>query len=219
MGLYLIKTEKCSRTKCVLNVDNQAALTAIKSKMNKSGQHLTAELLKITKQLTENRGNKQFQLTFRWSAGHVGITGNEDTDKEAKAAADGESSDKQDLPPCLRKRIRHSLLAIHQAQNETLKRKWTAAWHNSPRFKRLYFKDLLTPYSQKYIEYISSKSISRKTASIIFQLRVRHVPLIYYLHRFKRMASPQCPAYGHPKKTPEHFLLQLLRTRQRCSVA
>jgi len=37
---------------------------------------------------------------------------------------------------------------------------------------------------------------------------VGHAPLNLYLHRFKRIDNPRCPACGHPKETPEHFLLQ-----------
>ena len=208
MGLYLIKTEKRNKAKCVINVDNQAALTAITTQMNRSGQHLAAEIQKLARQLTERTGNRRFKLTFRWSAGHVGIKGNEDADKEAKMAANGESSDKSVLPTCLRKKIGFSLSAIRQARNENLKIRWTTNWIKSPRFQRFRFKDLLTPYSQKYLTYINSESISRRAASAIFQLRVGHVPLNQYLHRFKKIDSPHCPACGHPKETAEHFLLQ-----------
>ena len=208
LGLHLIKTEARHKTKCVLNVDNQAALAAIKSEMNKSGQHLAANILQIAKQLLDSRGNRKFGLTFRWSAGHVGIQGNEDADKAAKEAAEGESSDKKDLPPCLKKEIGYSLTALRQSRNEKLKIRWTNLWAKSPRFKRLRFNDLLTPHSQKYLKYISNGKISRKAASAIFQLRVGHAPLNEYLHRFKKVDSPRCPACGHPKETAEHFLIQ-----------
>ena len=210
MGLYLIKTETRGkiRDKCVLNVDNQAAIVAIKSEMKKSGQHLAANVLQIAKQILDHNRSRNFRLTFRWSAGHVGIKGNEDADKAAKAAAEGESSDRKDLPPCLRKEIGHSLSAARQARNEKIKIRWIKAWAKSPRFNRLRFEDLLTPHSQKYLKYISSGSITRKTASTIFQLRVGHAPLNVYLHRFKKVDSPQCPACGDPSETPEHFLLR-----------
>jgi hypothetical protein len=65
----------------------------------------------------------------------------------------------------------------------------------------------VTPSSQKYLEFVSSDNILRKIASTIFQLRVGHVPLNLYLHRFKITDSAQCPACGHPKETPEHYLL------------
>ena len=44
LGLNLIKTELRSKVKCALNVDNQVVLMAIRSEMNKSGQHLAANL-------------------------------------------------------------------------------------------------------------------------------------------------------------------------------
>ena len=184
------------------------SLVAIKSEMNKSGQHLAANLLQIAKQLLDSRDNRKFRLTFRWSAGHVGIQGNEEADKAAKEAAEGGSSDRKDLPPCLRKQIGHSLSAVRQARNEKLKSRWTASWAKSPRSKRLRFKDILTPHSQKFLKYISNGKISRKAASAIFQLRVGHAPLNEYLHRFKKVNSLQCPACGHLKETPEHYLLQ-----------
>lgn len=75
----------------------------------------------------DRRGNKRFKLTFRWLAGHVGIAGNEDADEQAKVAADGESSEKADLPPCLWKKLGYSLSAIRQVCNEKLKIEWAVA--------------------------------------------------------------------------------------------
>jgi ribonuclease HI len=187
MGLHLIKTESMNKVKFVLNVDNQAALGAIQSGLNKSGQHIAVEVLKSAKQLNKNRGNSRFKLTFRWSAGHVGIKGNEAADKEAKEAADGVSSNSKDLPPYLCKQIKYSLSAIRQAHNEEHKKCWKLAWSKSPRYKCLRFKDTLTPSSQKFLAYISNQEISRKNTSHVFQLRVGHSPLNQYLHRFKRV--------------------------------
>ena len=65
----------------------------------------------------------------------------------------------------------------------------------------------LTSYLQKYLKYISNSDLSRTNMSRIFQLRVGHVMLNQYLHRFKKVDNPHCPACGHPKETVEHFLL------------
>jgi ribonuclease HI len=207
MGLHLIKTEPRNKVRCALSVDNQAALGSVKSEMNKSGQHLAANILQAAKQLIERGSNGRFNLTFRWSAGHVGITGNEDADKQAKAAADGESSEKSTLPPCLRKKIGYSVSAIRQARNTNLKHRWAIDWLKSPRYRRTRFRDMLTPSSQKFLKLVSNEGISRKAASRIFQLRVGHAPLNQYLHRFKKVDSPRCPACGHPEETAEHFLI------------
>jgi hypothetical protein len=178
--------------------------------MNKPGQHIAAKILQTAKQLKTHRGNRRFKLTFRWSAGHIGINGNEDADKEAKSAAEGESSDSQDLSPYLRKPLAHSLSAIRQKQNDNLKSKWAAGWAASPRYRRHRFQDMLTPSLQKYLKYVSNPELSRCNASRIFQLRVGHAPLNQYLFKFKRVKSvdsPCCPACRHPKETVEHFLI------------
>ena len=216
LGLHLIKTERRNTVRCILNVDNQAVLVAIKSKMSKSGQHLAANLHQIANKLHESKGNNRFRLTFCWTAGHVRIDGNEEADKLAKGAADGESSAKEALPVCLRKKIGYSLSAVRQAHNERLKRKWVASWTSSPRYLRSQYQDLLTPYSQKYLKYISQEGVSRRTASLIFQLWVGHAPINQYLHRFKKIDSLQCPACGHHSETTEHFILQCPKFEYEC---
>jgi ribonuclease HI len=80
--------------------------------MTKPGHHIVAKILQMVKQLKKQRGNNGYRIMFRWSAGHTGITGNEDADKEVKSAVEGKSSDKLDLPPYLYKPISHSLSAI-----------------------------------------------------------------------------------------------------------
>ena len=182
MGLHLIKTEKRNKTKCVLNMDNQATLVAIKSKMNKSGHHLAAQVFNLAAKLKKSGRRGRFELTFRWTAGHVGITGNKDADREAKIAAEGKQLDKDKLPTCLRKQLGYSLSAGRQAHNEKLKLRWVAQWAQSPWYHRLNLEDMLTPYSQKFLKYISCEGISQQSASHIFQLRVGHVLLNQYLH-------------------------------------
>jgi hypothetical protein len=207
LGLHLIKTEKRNKVGCVLNVDNQAALTAINSSMTKLGQHLAAVVHTMAKKLQPKGNGSRFSLTFRWSAGHIGIEGNEIADEEVKSTAEGESSARKDLPAYLHKPVKCSLTATRQSHNEVLKKKWTNAWTFSPRYLKARFQDTLTPASQNYLKYICSQNISRAAASRLFQLRVGHVPLNQYLYRFKRVDNPRCPACGHPKETAEHFLI------------
>jgi hypothetical protein len=85
---------------------------------------------------------------------------------------------------------------------------WTTKWLKSPRYQCIHFRDLLTLQSQKYLKLVSTEGISRKAASMIFQLWVGHAPLNQYLFCFKKVNSPQCPACRHPKEMAEHFLLQ-----------
>lgn len=208
LGIHLIKTEQQSTVSCVLSVDNQAALIAINLKMTRSRQHLAARLHQMMQKLHKTKGNTHLRLTFHWSAGHVGIVGNEDADRLVKEAASGDSSAKKDLPLCLHKKLGYSLSAARQAHYEKLKRRWTVNWTDSPRYCKLQYQDLLMPYSQKFLKYLSKEEISRKAVSLIFQLRVGHAPINLYLHRFKKVDSPYCPASGHPKETVEHVILQ-----------
>ena len=134
LGLHLIKTERQGTVQCMLNVDNQAALVIIKSKMTKSRQHLAADLHQIASKLHKHRGNNRFRLTFRWTARHVGINGNEEADKLAKDTADGRSLAKEALSVCLCNKIGYSLTAVQQAHNEKLKHRWAASWTSLPRY-------------------------------------------------------------------------------------
>jgi ribonuclease HI len=102
MGLYLIETNLKGSVSYTIGVDNQAAIKALASKFNKPGHYLAAEALKTAAHLQKIKG-KKYSLTFRWTAGHLGIPGNEEADEEAKKAAEGASLDPANLPKSLRK--------------------------------------------------------------------------------------------------------------------
>jgi ribonuclease HI len=120
MGLYLIETNLKGNTSYAIGVDNQAALKALASKFSKPGQYLATEALKAATHLRKTKG-KKYSLTFRWTAGHSGIPGNEEADIEAKKAAEGVSSDPANLPKTLRRQLKHSKSASIQAENTTRK--------------------------------------------------------------------------------------------------
>ena len=84
--------------------------------------------------------------------------------------------------------------------------KWKNTWKNSLRGKRDHAIDNSSP-SRKFLELISNPKLPRQESSTISQLRITHIPLNSYLHRFKRVDSPRCPACGEEQETIEHFLL------------
>ncbi len=53
---------------------------------------IAMEIIHLAKLLNRQRGSKNYALTMRWTAGHIGINGNKLVDKEAKKAAKGMSS-------------------------------------------------------------------------------------------------------------------------------
>ena len=126
-------------------------------------------------------------------------------DGEAKNAAEGHSSDKKELPPLLRKPLKHNKAALRQERNDVLIKRWTKEWEASTRASRYKALDLTKP-SNKFIKLISNDRLSRLDASRIFQLRTGHVPLNAYLERFKRADSANCPACGHPKENAQHYI-------------
>ena len=206
LGLQLIRDKRLSNLTYTIGVDNQAAIKSLTSKMDKSGHYLAAEILDTALKLQKSMG-KKYSLSIRWTAGHSGIEGNEEVDEEAKAAAEGQTSDTAQLPKLLRKPLKVSRSAARQKLNEHIKEKWVKAWKKSPRYDKMKHIDSSLP-SRKYIELTSNSEIHRESASKIFQLRTGHIPLNAYLHRFKIAESAQCPACGAPKETPQHFVLE-----------
>jgi ribonuclease HI len=105
LGLHLIKTERAGRTSFALGTDDKAAIGHFTSDLIQPGQKIALNAIKLIKQMKRSRGSANYSLTFRWTAGHVGIAGNTIADKEAKKAARGASSDKKLLPTLLRRKL------------------------------------------------------------------------------------------------------------------
>ena len=208
LGIHLITTEKRNRKSCAIGINSQGAIKTLRTELTNQGHHFAAEALRLATHLQNRGGNTNYNLTIRWTAGHVGIPGNEKADKEAKRAADGHSSDSKDLPRYLRKNIKLSVSALKQANNKERNDTWKKEWQATKGYKRLKAKDTASPSTQKFLLLISNHRIPRRLASLIFQLRVEHAPLNGYLHRFKKIDNPRCPACGDQCETAEHFLLR-----------
>jgi hypothetical protein len=206
MGMYLIKTEKAARHGTTLGADNQAAILAVEKELSTPDHYLAKDILQTASQIKKERGNKNYQLTLRWMAGHVGINGNELVDGEAKKAAKGQSSDPKTLPRILRQKLKISTAALKQHRRKKSTARWKKTWAKSDRGKQDHRIDHSSP-SKIFIESISNPKLPRQASSLISQLRITHVPLNKYLHRFKCVDSPRCPACGDPKETVEHYLL------------
>ena len=206
LGLQLIKERRWKNLAYAIGVDNQAAIKSLASKLDKPGHYLAAEILNAAAKLKRTMGSR-YSLSLRWTAGHIGIPGNEDVDEEAKAAAEGLSTEDDKLPKTLRKPLKISRSAARQQLNGSVKMRWENEWKMSPRYTRLKHIDSSLP-SHKFVELMSSKDIRREAASKTYQLRSGHIPLNAYLHRFKLVESAQCPACGAPRETPQHFVLE-----------
>ena len=158
LGIKLIERYNTGNLTYAIGVDNQAAIKALASKLNRPGHYLAAEVLREVERIRK-RASKKYALMSRWTAGHAGIKGNEAVDMEAKKAAEGLTTALQDLPRMLRKTLRKSKLAGRQQQQEIVKGKWREEWVSSPRHERLKHIDSSLP-SGKFIELICNKKFT-----------------------------------------------------------
>ena len=71
LGLHLIKTDKKGKTSYAIGVDNQAALSALKSVKSTSGQYIADEILETAARIQKQRNSPKYSLNFRWTAGHI----------------------------------------------------------------------------------------------------------------------------------------------------
>jgi hypothetical protein len=184
-----------------LNVDNVAAIKATGLIKPAPSHHLWDTFhQRLT---TLRRKHNNMTLTIRWTPGHLGIEGNEAADVEAKEAAKGGSSERAKLPAPLRKPLPHSKSAVrahfHKKLQKQAKRHWLAS-HRAEQYKNI---DPSLP-SRKYLQLINN--MPRKHASILTQLRTKHIPLNAYLYRFKKVDSPLCPGCRRADETVHHFL-------------
>ena len=206
LGLQLIKDKHANNITYTIGVDNQVAIKSLTSKMDKPGHYLAVEILDTASKFQRSKG-KKYSLSIKWTAGHSRIEGNEAADKEAKAAAEGKTSDVVQLPRMLKMPLKISRSAACQQINKQVKEEWVKTWKTSPRYDKMKHLDPSLPL-RKFIELISNSDINREYASKIFQLHSGHIPLNAYLHRFKISENAQCPACGAPKETPQHFVVE-----------
>jgi len=128
-------------------------------------------------------------------------------DHKAKAAARGIQTDKQLLPTFLRHMMLTNPNAVKQRLVVKLNTKQKKTWRALSRGMQMMKIDTST-LSNKLIDAISHPNISRHMASLIVQLRISHIPVNFYLHRFKKIESTHCPACGCDTEDIPHLLLE-----------
>ncbi|KAF7335977.1 RNA-directed DNA polymerase from transposon X-element [Mycena sanguinolenta] len=145
------------------------------------------------------------EVTIRWSPGHVGITGNERADEEAKRAAQERSSSPKDhLPARLWRTLPWSRSATKQLLDAERKTNVQKDWVASTRHKKTMAFD---PKLAKGSYITLADSLPRSLAVLVLQLRTGHVPLAKHLHRIRKADSPICPLCRQADESVGHFLL------------
>ena len=190
-----------------MGVDNQAAIRATTTFSSSSSHSLTDLFLRSLDSVLEK--HNLTQLNIRWVPGHTNITGNESVDREAKKAAEGNSTHTDQLPMSLTHRgapitLPYSKAALVQAFNSKLKIEIKADFLSTDHGKRLRRQDPTMP-SGKFTALVNN--LPRWHASVLVLLRTGHIPLNQHLACIQRADSLACPNCGTQYETVYHFIL------------
>ena len=177
---------------------------ALNGNGHSSGQHLIRSLKTAANDLPCN-------VTFRWISSHSEVKGNEAADRLAKAASQGHSTRREDLPHLLRSQLPVSISAVKQEFQAQLNRKWAKMWSETPRKDKFSRIDPNFPFNQFRKKLFK---LTRNQASLIMQLRTGHIPLNFYLHRIGKIDTDKCtkclegPANLQITETINHYLFE-----------
>jgi ribonuclease HI len=233
LGLHLLSTLTRRLHRVFAGLDNQAVIQALPNQQTKPSHYLLDKIhdLAIHLQAREDgkvnaqakrqakerhetwtpRTRNVFDLDVHWVPGHANNAENEAIDKEAKLAAEGNSSTPKHLPAFLRKHpLPISTSARKQTYNAAHKLRWSQEWKQSKRYLHIkkYNQTLPSPIYMKL-----TNELNRRQASLLTQLRTGHIPLNSHLHRITIAPSPACPHCPVPE-TVSHFLLQCPQYRE-----
>lgn len=207
LGLQLLLTATLPG-ESTISLDNQGVIqsTAI-YRQRQSHYHFDAIHNQAKKPARKEKDRPNHSLTIVWISGHSGAEGNKEVDTLAKEAAEGSTSNLEDLPEYLKKldgKLPASISALKQVHNRKLKTKWKARWSKSPRCaKYAPFKDdfPFTGFQQ------SIRGTNRPQRSLLIQLRTGHAPLNQHLCRMKQRDSAYCEHCRGSAEMVSHFLL------------
>jgi ribonuclease HI len=208
MGLHLLKT----RTPTMLpahetteiGIDNHAVIRAKHNESLHSGSHLLRRIQEHADQVKQKMYYPK-KLRMVCIPGHKDIHGNKRADEEPKEAAQGNVSDKKDLPKYLRKKpLRRNKLAVAQAFGKMVKIMWQQECEESHRFERIMAVDDSMPLNS-FLKY--SKGCNQAQTSILIQLRTARVGLNRHLYQLHQAPDPYCPHCPGEEETVRHYLI------------
>ena len=189
----------------LIGIDNMAAISATLA-IKPSPSHYIWDMFhqRVAMACKKHKG---MDLLVKWTPGHMDIIGNKKADKEVKKAVREGSSPLSKLPAPLRKMLPWSKSAAKQEYTRKLKVAASELWKGSPRYERMEWIDLDFKHNA-FIKLIHK--VHQEHASLLFQLRMGHVPLNTYLHKIQKIDSPICSECHQHSKMVIHFILHTL---------
>ena len=215
LGTNLLSVEPHPST-VTISSNSQAALLALNICNPLPRQQLIDEFLHASRHVhsLDTPGNYSLELT--WVKGHKDSIGNGLVDEEAWATTADNTNLVADLPSFLSSApLPISSLASKQKYMQELKVWWKDSWACSPRFPKLSKINPTMP-SNKFQKLIAG--LGRAQASLVTQMRTRHIPLNAYLHRINKIDTPLCPSCSLDSESVHHFLFdcQVWRAEHWC---
>ena len=177
-------------------VDNQAAIRASANPGRQSGQYLLRDVVQGIDKLRD----AGIRVQIHWIPAHVGVLGNEKTDKAAKAAAQG--------PRVYSRRIYYLLATCRQALRRRVTKQWASDWENGTSGRATFHLEK-EPNPKVLAKH---NGLQRPLSSLITQLRTGKIGLAHYLHKIRRRDSPRCPC-AQGIQTVRHVLTECPRTQ------
>ena len=112
------------------------------------------------------------------------------------------------ISPASPKNLLNPYRIENQPQNkhsfEILKKEAQTAWSNSPRYKYMKNPDPRAP-SNAHIKLMTP--LTKRPASLITQLKTKHIPLANYLFRIDKALSPICLSCQQDEESIHHYIL------------
>jgi len=177
LGLGLIQREMGWVTEATMGVDNQVAITSMRSEKPAPGSYIIDRIHASYQRVKEQ--HRHLEFTVGWVPGHRGILCNERADEEAKKAAEGAHNNTTNRIPFLEKGLLKSKAALHQAYREGIKQQVFDKFTQSPRYQQETCIDRTMPSAS--FHKLAAKLLRCHT-SLLIQLRTCHVPLKHYLY-------------------------------------
>ena len=123
----------------------------------------------------------------------------------ASLATTGDSSTELELPLLLCSPLPYSVTATSQHFRSLLMTDWKDCWHESPCYQCT---SRINPKLPDASFLCLTKEISKAQASVIFQLRSKHIPLRKHLHRIGKAESPTCALCRQGDEIVHHFVFK-----------